>query len=182
MTTDFIDPVAQPSSYQAMLLALVGDDDPAAIQAATPTELRALIDDAGAELRTRPAPNEWSVLELVGHIVDAELVVGTRYRFILAHEEPPIQPYDQDLWADRLHHNDAEPEELIAPFEALRAANLALWRRTTPDEHARIGMHQERGPESYDLTFRMLAGHDRFHIDQARNTLDQVRAAHQESR
>jgi hypothetical protein len=180
MTTDFIDPVAQPSSYQSMLLKLVGDDDPAAIQAGTPKELRKLIDDAGPHLRTRPAKNEWSVLELVGHIVDAELVVGTRYRFILAHEEPPIQPYDQDLWADHLRHNEADPEELIAPFEALRNANLALWRRTTPEEHARVGMHQERGPESYDLTFRMLAGHDRFHLDQARQTLDQVRANDQQ--
>ena len=37
-------------------------------------------------------------------------------------------------------------------------------------------MHAERGPESFDLTFRMLAGHDRLHLGQARGALEQVRA------
>jgi hypothetical protein len=31
-------------------------------------------------------------------------------------------------------------------------------------------------PESFDLSFRMLAGHDLFHLGQMRRTLDQVRA------
>jgi len=38
-------------------------------------------------------------------------------------------------------------------------------------------MHAERGPESYELMFRMLAGHDRFHLDQMRRTLATIRAA-----
>ena len=56
-------------------------------------------------------------------------------------------------------------------FEALRRANLALWARSTDDDKARVGVHAERGPESYELTFTMLAGHDRFHLDQARRAL-----------
>ena len=126
--------------------ARLGDRDPAAVQEATPAEVRRLVADAGADLRPRPNPGEWSVLELVGHIIDAELVVSTRYRFILAQDRPPIQPYDQDLWAMRLRHNDADPDDLLAPFEALRAANLALWRATPAEDRARYGIHAERGP------------------------------------
>ena len=40
----------------------------------------------------------------------------------------------------------------------------------------RYGVHAERGTESFELLFRMLAGHDRFHLDQARRTLEAVRA------
>jgi hypothetical protein len=36
-------------------------------------------------------------------------------------------------------------------------------------------MHAERGPETYDLSFRMIAGHDRFHLAQARRALAAVR-------
>ena len=176
MTTDTVDPVAQLGAYQASLLNRLGDRDPAEVQAATPAEVRRLVADAGPDLRERPAPGEWSVLELIGHMADAELVVGGRYRWILAHDRPAIVPYDQDLWAERLRHNEADPEELIAPFEAMRAANLALWRRIPVAERARYGVHEERGPESYDLSFRLLAGHDLFHVDQARQTLDAVRA------
>lgn len=171
------DPVAEPNAYQAMLLGILGDDDPAVVQSGTPAELRALVADAGPDLRTPPAPGEWSLIELIGHITDAEIVASGRSRWILAHDKPPIPGYDQDLWASRLRHRDADPEELLALFEALRTANLALWRRTPVEDRSRIGIHAERGPESYELTFRLLAGHDRFHVDQARRTLEQVRGA-----
>ena len=56
------------------------------------------------------------------------------------------------------------PTSLVAQFDALRRANLALWERFGASHGARIGMHSERGPESYDLTFRLAAGHDRVHL------------------
>ena len=151
-------------------------DDPAAAQAETPAQLRTLLADAGADLRKRPEPREWSVLELIGHIVDAEIVSSGRYRWILVHDDADIVPYDQDLWVDRLGHNDQDPAEMLELFEALRRANLQLWARTPAAGRARVGLHRERGPESYDLTFRMIAGHDRFHVTQARTTLASIRA------
>jgi hypothetical protein len=166
----------QAIACQQELLGLLGGDDPADVQASTPAAIRALVREAGADLRTRPEPGEWSVLECIGHIVDAELVSSGRYRFIVAHDRPDLPGYDQDAWADAFHHNDADPDELLAPFEALRAANQALWRRSTAADRARVGMHRERGPESYDLTFRMIAGHDRFHLNQARDTLAAIRS------
>ena len=111
------------------------------------------------------------MLECLGHALDAELVVSGRYRWIVAHDEPPLIGYDQDLWVDRLHHGQDDPEALLETWEALRRANLALWARSTEQERARVGLHAERGPESYDLTFRLMAGHDRFHLDQARRAL-----------
>ncbi len=157
-----------------MLLGLLGAHDPALVQAATPAQLRELIRDAGEQLRARPEPKEWSVYECVAHIADAELVVGGRYRWILAHDRPELLPYDQDLWVDRLHPGDEDPADLMATFEALRKANLDLWRRTPVAERARYGLHRERGPESYELTFKLLAGHDLFHLDQARKALAAV--------
>lgn len=174
--SDYVDPINAPDAYQRFLLAALGDDDPAEVQAATPEAIRRLIADAGDELRTRPEPGEWSVLSCVAHIVDAELVVGNRYRWILAHDEPELMPYDQDLWVDRLHAPDETAEEMLDWWEPLRTANVALWRRTPAAGRARVGLHRERGRESYDLTFRMLAGHDRVHLDQARRTLERVRA------
>ena len=169
-----MDPVAQPDSYQRMLLGLLGAADPALVQAATPAQLRDLIGEAGEQLRARPEPKEWSVYECVAHIADAELVVGGRYRWILAHDRPELLSYDQDLWVDRLHGGDEDPADLLATFEALRKANLDLWRRTPMTERARYGLHRERGPESYELTFKLLAGHDLFHLDQARKALATV--------
>jgi hypothetical protein len=169
------DPVREAKAYQQSLLDALGSDDPAEAQASTPGRIRRLIADAGADLRTRPEPSEWSVLECIGHVVDGELVSSGRYRWIVAHDEPELVGYDQDRWVDRLAHGADDPDQLLALFEALRAANLAMWRRSTPEERTRIGLHRERGPESYDLTFRLIAGHDRVHLDQADRALAAVR-------
>jgi hypothetical protein len=166
------DPVTQAAEYQLHLLGLLGDDDPAEVQAATPAALRGALAEAGDRVRERPEPDEWSVLECAGHIADAEIVYSGRYRWTIAHDEPPLIGYDQDLWVQRLRHNDDEPEALLAGFEVMRAANLALWARSTEGERARVGQHAERGPESLDLSFRLIAGHDRFHLGQIRRTLD----------
>lgn len=171
---DTPDPVANPTQYRQALLDLLGRDDPAEVQASTPAALAELLIDAGDRLRTPPAEGEWSALELVGHFADAELVTAARYRWILAHDRPDLAPYDQDLWATRLRHRDDDPAELLSLFEALRRANLRLWERTPQDERDRFGIHAERGEESFDLLFRMLAGHDRFHLNQLRRTVDAV--------
>lgn len=174
MTTP--DPVREAAAYQALLLAALGDDDPAEVQASTPAAIRALVADAGGDLRTVPLPGEWSALGCLAHMVDGELVSSARYRWIVAHDRPELVGYDQALWVERLHGADDDPADLIALFEALRRSNLAMWARSTAEGRARIGMHLERGPESYDLTFRLLAGHDRIHLAQARAALDAVRS------
>jgi hypothetical protein len=168
-------PVADPQGYQRHLLALLGDDDPARVQAGTADAFRALIEVAAADASTNPTPTEWSVVQCLAHLTDAEIMVSGRYRLILAHDEPPLLGYDQDLWADALHRPPEPPEELFAFFVPLRAANLALWKRTPEDRRRRVGLHTERGPESYDLTFRLAAGHDRFHLAQAERALEAVR-------
>ncbi len=169
------DPIADARGYQQHLIGLVGDDDPYEVQAATAGLIRGLIADASADLRTRPEPSEWSVLECVAHIVDAEVVYSGRYRWILAHDEPELIGYDQDRWVDRLHRPVEDPDELLALFEPMRRANLALWRRTPVELRGRVGLHRERGPESFGLSFTLIAGHDRFHLAQAQRALTAVR-------
>jgi DinB superfamily len=156
---------------------MLGDDDPSGAQSETPGAIRHLVASAGPNLAVRPAAQEWSALQCIEHITDAEVVMAARYRWVLAHDRPPLVGYDQDLWVDGLHQADVDPEELLALFEALRAANLTLWARTGPEGRARVGIHEERGPESFELMFRMLAGHDRLHLQQADRALELAAAA-----
>jgi hypothetical protein len=176
MTDVATDPILSPAGYRRMLLGYLGEDDPAAVQAATVARLRELVAESGDDLRTRPEPREWSVIECIGHLTDSELVTAARVRWILAEDEPQIIGYDQDLWVDGLHHDRDDPEDQIALFDALRSANLRLLSTRPRSDLERIGRHNERGPESYGLMIRLTAGHDRFHIAQAERALAAVRA------
>jgi hypothetical protein len=60
-------------------------------------------------------------------------------------------------------------------FRALRHDNLEFWAHLDEAGRARTGIHQEYGPETIELRFKMLAGHDRQHLAQARRA---VSAAH----
>jgi hypothetical protein len=175
MTSPSPDPVAQAKAYQQSLLAALGDDDPADAQSQAPANIRRMIEEAGDLLWTRPAPGEWSPVLCLAHIADGELVMSGRYRWVLAHDAPELIGYDQDLWVNALHPDDTDPEELLALFEPLRASNIGLWRGTTPAQRERVAIHRERGPESFDLMFRMLGGHDRVHLAQAYRALEAVR-------
>ena len=158
-------PGLRPDAYRASLLAALGDDDPAVAQRQTSAAIRALVAEAGDLLRVRPEPGEWSVLECVGHIADSELVAGARERWIVSEDEPQIVGYDQALWVDRLEHNADDPEILVATFAALRGEYRPWARRPVTDRPASAA--PRGGPESYEMTFRLAAGHDLDHLAQA---------------
>jgi hypothetical protein len=169
------DPVNKPDAYRQMLLGALGDQDPAVVLAAGPAAAREVIVEAGSALRNRPALGEWSVLECIAHMTDSDLIAGARMRWIASENEPDIVGYDQALWVSQLRQNDDDPELLLATFAALRRWNLDLWARLPVADRARVGIHRERGPESIDLTFRLMAGHDLIHLDQARRALETAR-------
>jgi hypothetical protein len=165
----------EAEAYRRPMLDALGEEDPAAVQEAEPELWRRLIDQAGAHLRTCPQEGEWSVLECLGHMTDSELVTSARYRWVLSENEPPLIGYDQDAWAGRSDRGADDPALLLEVFGVLRRANVALWRRTPIAGRARIGLHAERGPESYELLFRMQAGHGRVHRAQAERVLAYLR-------
>jgi DinB family protein len=170
-----IDPVKEGIKYREMLLDLLGDRDPVEVARETPDRLRSIIAEAGDVLRARPEPKEWSVLELAAHLLHAEIVCTARYRWTIAHDEPELIGYDQDLWVDRLRANEDEPSEILALFDALRRANITLWQQSSDAEKKRVARHSERGPESFEQLFTMMAGHDLFHFDQIQKTIEALR-------
>jgi hypothetical protein len=165
----------EADAYRKPVLDALGADDPGEVQEAEFEAWRRLVEDAGEDLRERPADEEWSVVELLGHMTDSELVTSARYRWVLAEDEPVLLGYDQDAWTAQFNHRSDDPELLLTLFGALRLANLDLWERTPSEDRGRSGVHAERGLESFDLLFRLQAGHGRVHLAQAEQALATVR-------
>lgn len=167
----------EADEYRRPVLDALGFDDPYEVQAGEVDLWRSLLETGGASLRTRPAEGEWSVIECLGHMVDSELVTSARYRWVLAEDSPALQGYDQEAWTARFDHAHDDPALLLDLLCALRNSNLALWKRTTQADRARVGIHAERGPESFELLFRLQAGHGRVHRTQAEGALATIRRA-----
>lgn len=161
--------------YTRALLRLLGDRDPLEVQERLVGDVQAAIAGLGeGELRAPEAPGKWSVLEVVQHLADTELVYGYRMRQILTLEDPPLQGYDQDRWAADLGYNEVDPELSLSQLGVLRMVNLRLLRSLPEEAWERSGLHAERGPESIRLIAALIAAHDLVHLGQ----IDRIKRAH----
>ena len=158
--------------YTQRILGNINGKDPLKSQAATPKTLAKLIKGASpAKLRKRPAPDKWSVGEILAHLADAEMIVGWRLRAILAGPGCPIQAYDQDALAAARNYAKHDPRKSLQQFTAIREANLGLYKRLSPEQWKYYGMHAERGEETLDRLLHMMAGHDINHTQQIERIL-----------
>jgi len=161
-----------PQHYKECILGYLEGKDPLAVQAATATTLDRLIDGVpAAALRKRPAPQKWSVSEIVAHLADGEIVGGFRMRLILGSPGAAIVAYDQDSWVVSGHYDKRDPRKSVEQFRVLREGNLALLESLEPEQWTHYGLHSERGRESIEDIVRMFAAHDLNHLQQVAEIL-----------
>src|SRR5687767_11309620 len=125
---------AAASSYVRALMEVIGSRDPLAVMA----ELTPWLDDrisgvAETVLRNPEKPGKWSVLQVIQHLADSDLVMGYRIRMVLTGDRPPLPGYDQDQWAREFRYDQIPLPLALAQLKGLRAANLHLWKGLTPE-------------------------------------------------
>jgi hypothetical protein len=158
--------------YKARLRKYAAGKDPIEMQRQAPRLLELLIDGVPRDtLARRLGPDRWSVLEILGHLADGEVVSAWRYRQIVERDGVTLSAYDQDVWTRLGDYGSANPEELLETFRLLREANLRMLGRLKPEEWEHFGMHEERGRTTLRELVVHVAGHDRNHIDQIRAIL-----------
>ncbi len=161
-------------AYREALLSRLGDADPVVELSALFERLPAALEGLDEAALVEPeAPGKWSILQVVQHLADTELVQGMRMRRILAEDRPDLEPMDQDEWAAALWSPDAGLEDALDPLRALRLANLRLVTAIPDAALDREAVHPERGVESLRTVLRLVAAHDLVHLDQIRR----IRAA-----
>jgi hypothetical protein len=155
---------AAATGYVRALLDLLGSRDPLEVMAELVPWLEArLLTVPESALRKPEAPGKWSVVQVVQHLADSDLVAGYRIRMVVAENSPPLQGYDQDRWAREFQYDQVPLAAALDQLRSLRTANLRLWNRLTSDQLERVGVHSERGPESAGHILRLMGAHDLVH-------------------
>ena len=156
-----------PQQYTQRMLSHSQGKNPLRLQQATHKKLATLIKRLSKkQLNRRPAPDKWSIAEIVAHLADAELVIGYRMRLILASNGTAIQAFDQDAWAKTFNYNRRDPKTSLETFRMLRENNLRLLSTVPRSSWQNYGQHQERGKETVDHIVKLIAGHDLNHAAQ----------------
>ena len=148
----------------------LGGRNPLEVLAETQVRIPAIARGLGTEgLKRSYAPGKWTAAQVLAHLADCEIAFGFRVRQIISEPDLGIQTFDQDQWAR--HYAGLDGLEAAQAFQALRAWNLALFRRLSADELEKAAAHPERGPENAETTIRIMAGHTLNHLEQLEKIL-----------
>jgi hypothetical protein len=121
-----------------------------------------------------PAPDDWSLCELVCHLRDTEREVHhMQIQLFKEQTEPFIPRPDTSVWAsqrDYFHENGALA---LKEFNDARRKTLMLLKEITAESFAweRKARHAIFGPTNFLEIISFIADHDRMHIQQAWRTL-----------
>ena len=135
-----------------------------------PAALRAAASCFSAdESRWKPAPQHWSVLEIISHLADEE-----REDFVLriraTLESAPWVPLDFDDIAQRRGYNSRSLEAELLNFERARVVNVAwlesLAARVPAVDWSTAHQHPQIGPVAAGDLLTSWSAHDALHLRQ----------------
>ena len=130
--------------------------------------LRSLFEGVSEEqARWKPAPQAWSMLEILGHLSDEERD-DFRRRLRLTLEDPVLDwpPIDPEAWARERRYNERDLGPALEEHECERAASLAWLRSLRAPDWARAHVHAQLGPLAAGDLLAAWAAHDLLHLRQ----------------
>jgi len=120
-----------------------------------------------AQAGWRPAPEDWSVLEVVNHLADEEAEdFRTRLDYTLHRPQDAWPPIDPQGWVESRDYAARELGESLARFESEREASLAWLRDLREPDWSRENVHPVFGSMSAGSLLHAWLAHDLLHIRQ----------------
>jgi rubrerythrin len=135
-----------------------------------PDQVAVAISKVGDEvLHRKPSAEEWSVKEIVGHILETDLLFVQRVRVILEGHAVPAIPRSAPPWKlqEGKGYEELPADELLERLGRVRSASLELVRGLKPEQWTRQGTLLGTMTSVLDLG-SWLANHDQGHLAQIR--------------
>jgi hypothetical protein len=110
-------------------------------------------------------PGKWTAQQIMVHVMQWEMIMGTRLRLAVGDPNYTVQPADQD------HLMGTEDRVIDGPtafatFDAVRRANLLFAQALSSAQRAKKVKHPERGEIDVEDILTTIAGHGVHHLKQ----------------
>jgi len=169
----------------------LGDREPIAAIGASADRYRQLASSwTPVQFERTYAPGKWTARQILIHLAQAELALGTRARMALTTPNYSAQSFDQDAWMSIESGGPSEsglPAEArsakvgglsgaaaLDAFLALVAMNRAFFEALSPADRATAFSHPEYGALTVDWIIHQMAGHQIHHLAQLEEISAQV--------
>jgi hypothetical protein len=110
------------------------------------------------------AAGKWTAQQILTHLAQTELALGTRARMALTTPDYVAQPFDQDSWLAQ--ERGLSGREAADAFMTLSHMNLTLYSGLSESDRQKALSHPEYGSLTVDWIIYMMAGHQAHHLAQ----------------
>lgn len=110
----------------------------------------------------KPAPDRWSISEVLSHLADSEDVLSERVRRFVLEDAPALKEYEPFAGC----FSAGTPQEHLSRFAHTRRELIQILRTWPPEVGARTAQHSKLGLITLDQMLNEWASHDLGHIRQ----------------
>lgn len=119
-----------------------------------------------AELNRTYAPGKWTVLQILSHVADCELITGWRFGRAVAEPGSSVEAFEENAWADRFAYGE-RPVHLNRDLFLAARKLLIHHVQALPIERLRTcASHPEKGKLPASTWAEMTAAHAEHHLGQ----------------
>jgi len=129
------------------------------------------------ELRYKPAPDKWSIHQILIHVTDSEISSTSRLKKVLAEDAPLLISFDQEAWANNLGYDLLDREQHLLLFKLLRSSMQPILDHLTSEQSKRVGVYVDQAQFTFKQLLEFRVQHVRNHLDQ----IERVKIAYQEN-
>ena len=129
----------------------------------TPVLLETMLAGLSSDLlRWKPAPDRWSISEVLAHLADAEELFAERIRRFVVEDSPHLKKHEQPPEG----YSQGTPQEHLSHLTYARRENIQFLNAAPPEIGARTAVHSELGQITLEQMLNEWASHDLGHIRQ----------------
>ena len=114
----------------------------------------------------RPAPDRWTIHEIVVHITDSEANSYVRCRRLIAEPGQALMGYEETEWARALDYHAQDIDDALQLFRWLRHNSWQLIKDQPDSVWAHTGVHSQSGEMTMDDWLDIYTRHVSDHVAQ----------------
>lgn len=155
--------------YEDYIQRAVSRGDLIAALSAQPDELKAALGSrlSDTQARFKPGPEEWSIKEIVSHLIDGERVFSYRLLRISRKDKTPLPGFEQVDYVRESGADELPFADLLDEFEYLRRANVIAIKNMKEESAAQTGTASGAVVSARAL-IHILVGHVEHHMESLR--------------
>jgi uncharacterized damage-inducible protein DinB len=135
-------------------------------QSSQTQKLLASLDEQRATYRY--GEGKWSIKEVIGHIVDAERIIGYRALAVARGDTQPLPGFDENSYVQNASFDAWKLGDLAEEYALVRRSNIVFFQNLPPEAWDRRGIANQHPVSVRGLAY-VIVGHERHHLQVLRD-------------